>query len=323
MALLVAINPFVSATSGGDPYSVPLVTDTNPAPNIVETTLTAEEATVEIGKGVQAHAQTFNGQIPGPTFVLNVGDTVIVHYQNHLQRVSGIHWHGIELANDMDGTPFTQNQVPPGGTFLYKFTVTRPGIFWYHPHHHSSTNQVFKGLYGMILVKDPNEAALQKAGILPPESQTRPIVLSDITVCKKKGSNDAATYNPALPHVAAARLPLQEHRRRKTSAKAPTVAASPTHTRSTKTANCAAPSKQATSRTSRPSSTPAGPTRARRSSPTAATSAGGRANPKPRARSKPVPRRSTYSPDRGCACNFSTPPRSAISACGSPPRPAP
>ncbi|HEV7769334.1 MAG TPA: multicopper oxidase domain-containing protein [Solirubrobacterales bacterium] len=206
---LIAFNPFVSATSGGSPYAVPAVVDTNPAPNIVETTLTSEEATVDIGNGTLAHAQTFNGQLPGPTFSLNVGDTVIVHYQNNLNRESGIHWHGIELANAVDGTPFTQNQVPPGGNFLYKFTVTRPGLYWYHPHHHASTNQVFKGLYGAIVVKDPNETALQASGTLPPAAQTKPIVLSDVTVCKTKGTNDAATYNPALPHVSGGALPAQ------------------------------------------------------------------------------------------------------------------
>ncbi len=207
---LVTFNPFVSATSGGDPYSQPLVDDTNPAPNVVETTLVAEEKTVEIGNGVMARAQTFNGQIPGPMFVLNVGDTVIVHFENHLTHATGIHWHGIELANEMDGTPFTQNQVPPGANFLYKFTVSRPGLFWYHPHHHASTNQVFKGLYGMIRVRDPNETPLQASGTLPAPSQMKQIVLSDVTVCKKPGENDAETYNPALPHVSGAALPAQQ-----------------------------------------------------------------------------------------------------------------
>src|SRR5580765_8426004 len=168
-AVLVSISPtrWALATSGGTPYGVPDVVDTNPAANIVETTLIAEEANVDIGGGVTAHAQTFNGQIPGPTFHLNVGDTVIVHYENHLTRESGIHWHGIELSNNMDGTPFTHNMVPAGGKFLYKFKVSRPGIYWYHPHHHASTNQVFKGLYGMILITDPNESALISAGRLP------------------------------------------------------------------------------------------------------------------------------------------------------------
>jgi FtsP/CotA-like multicopper oxidase with cupredoxin domain len=205
---LVILNAASQATSGGDPYSVPVVADTNPDPNIVETTLTAENANVDIGNGVTAHAQTFNGQIPGPTFDLKVGDTVIVHFKNDLSSISGIHWHGIELSNSIDGTPFTQNQVNPGGTFLYKFTVTRPGIFWYHPHHASSTNQVFKGMYGMIVVHDPNETALENSGTLPSAAQTKQIVLSDTTVCHG-APNDAATYSASLPHVSGGALGVQ------------------------------------------------------------------------------------------------------------------
>ncbi len=105
----------------------------------------------------------------------------------------------------MDGTPFTQNQVQPGGKFLYKFKVSRPGIYWYHPHHHASTNQVFKGLYGMILITDPNEAALQASGTLPSAANTLPIVLSDTTVCHDPGGNEpfgaGNTYDLTLPWV--------------------------------------------------------------------------------------------------------------------------
>ncbi len=206
---MIATHSAGEATSGGDPYSVPPVIDTNPSPDVVETTLVSEEATVDIGNGVSARAQTFNGSLPGPTFRLKVGDTVIVRYENRLSRPSGIHWHGIELPNAMDGTAFTQNQVAPNGTFLYKFQVNRPGVFWYHPHHHASTNQVFKGMYGMIVVEDPNEGALQASGALPSPAQTKPIVLSDTTVCKAPPSNDTATYDPASPHVSGGALPAQ------------------------------------------------------------------------------------------------------------------
>src|SRR5690349_15368740 len=67
------------ATSGGSAYDVPVVNDTNPAADIVETTIVSDEASVDIGGGVTANAQTYNGTLPGPTFRLNVGDTVIVH----------------------------------------------------------------------------------------------------------------------------------------------------------------------------------------------------------------------------------------------------
>jgi FtsP/CotA-like multicopper oxidase with cupredoxin domain len=206
---LIATNSAVHATSGASPYQVRPVVDTNPDPHVVSTTIVAKWATVDLGNGLTARAQTFNGEIPGPTFRLHVGDKVIVHYVNQLNKPSGIHWHGIEVPNASDGTPFTQNMVEPGHDFLYKFKVNRPGLFWYHPHHHSSTNQVFKGLYGMIIVKDPNTDALRAAGVLPSGNNTKAMVLSDTTVCKAQGSNDDPTFDSSLPWVGGGALPAQ------------------------------------------------------------------------------------------------------------------
>src|SRR3712207_4802119 len=115
------------ATTGESPYVVPEVVDTNPDPKVLETTLVADEANVDIGNGRIAHALTYNGTLPGPTFRVKVGDTVIVHLENRLAKPTAVHWHGLELASSMDGTPFTQNQVEPGGRHLYKFKIVRPG----------------------------------------------------------------------------------------------------------------------------------------------------------------------------------------------------
>ena len=192
-ASLALVHGSSRAVSDGSAYDVVFANDENPSGSVLETTITSDEATVDIGP-VNAQAQTYNGAIPGPTLSVDVGDTIIVHYKNELAHASGVHWHGIELANGLDGTPFTQNMVEPGDDYLYKFTVERPGIYWYHPHHHASTNQVFKGLYGMILVKDPNEDQLQSSGVLPSDANTYPIVLSDVTVCKNL-PNDTHAYN--------------------------------------------------------------------------------------------------------------------------------
>ncbi|CAE6509523.1 conserved hypothetical protein [Nitrosomonas nitrosa] len=210
-------------TTGIGPYVTPDAADidTDPSPNVLEITLTISQQTVDIGGGVMANAETINGTIPGPTLRLNVGDTVIVRVVNDLPHPSGIHWHGIELHNSADGTPVTQNGIPvgpfvqpsplspTGGTYLYKFKVPRPGIYWYHPHHHHSTNRVFRGTYGMIIVTDPNEAMLVGAGVLPGATDTVQLVLSDTTVCKAPGTNDTVTYDPSLPWVGGGPFPGQ------------------------------------------------------------------------------------------------------------------
>lgn len=175
---------------------------------IKEWTIIASERTIDVdgtgGPPLPMNAEVYDGDIPGPTLELDVGDTAVVRLINDLPHPTGIHWHGIELHNSDDGTPVTQygvpgaplqtlgNGVPAGGTYLYRFTVTRPGIFWYHPHHFHSTNRTFRGLYGMIVVRDPvAEAAL--AGVLP--TTVERLVLSDTTICKTPGGgNDTTTY---------------------------------------------------------------------------------------------------------------------------------
>lgn len=186
-----------------NPYITPDIIPT-PGPavaGVIQTTLTTSLLPIVSGS-TTVNAETYNGAIPGPTLRLNVGDTAIVRLVNNLPYPTGIHWHGIELANSADGTEVTQNgavgafSVPPpapapaGGTYLYKFKVTRPGIFWYHPHHHNSTNRVFRGLYGMIIVTDPDETTLE-GNTLPSAMETKQLVLSDITVCTAPPNIDA------------------------------------------------------------------------------------------------------------------------------------
>lgn len=203
-------------TTGIGPYVVPDPVldpiDTDPAV-VLETRFVADHAMVDLvlGGGLTAHAETFNGAIPGPTLRLDVGESAAVRLVNQLDHPTSIHWHGIELANSADGTEVTQDGVapaflvpppppaPPGGTYLYKFSVPRPGLYWYHPHHHGAINRTFRGMYGMIVVSEPAiEASLIAAGVLPGAADTRQLVLSDITVCKAPGTNDAATYPTLL-----------------------------------------------------------------------------------------------------------------------------
>ncbi|MDJ0928561.1 MAG: multicopper oxidase domain-containing protein [Gammaproteobacteria bacterium] len=168
--------------------------DLHPDPRVLEVELVAQMARLDLtGDGLFANVYSFNGLTPGPELRLQVGDEVIVHFTNRLPDPMSIHWHGIELDNPNDGTMVTQNPVHTGESFTYRFKVPRPGVFWYHPHA-MPTNAEFKGLYGPLIVEDPHETTLRAAAVLPTQSQT--LVLSDITVCKAPGDNDATTFAP-------------------------------------------------------------------------------------------------------------------------------
>lgn len=131
--------------------------DRNPDPHIVEIDLDARIAPVEVAPGVRADAWTYNGGIPGPLIRLHVGDRLIVHFSNHLPQPTTVHWHGLRLPIQMDGVPdVSQPPVPEGGTFTYDFVVPDAGLYWYHPHVMSAA-QVGFGLYGALLVEDPEE----------------------------------------------------------------------------------------------------------------------------------------------------------------------
>ena len=98
----------------------------------------------------------YNQSSPGPTLLAPLGATLAVELKNSMTSPTTIHWHGAGAPNEMDGTPRVQAPVEPGETFLYRFPLENSGTFWYHPHF-DTERQVDLGLYGMLIVYDPNE----------------------------------------------------------------------------------------------------------------------------------------------------------------------
>jgi FtsP/CotA-like multicopper oxidase with cupredoxin domain len=142
-----------------DGLALAVAHDLNPDPDILEIELEARIEDLQILPGTTTPVWTYNGSLPGPLIRAKVGDRLIVHFTNSLPEPTTIHWHGLRVPNDMDGVPgFTQDAVQPGGTFRYEFVLKDAGTFWYHPHWDSAT-QVGLGLYGPMLVVDPDDPA--------------------------------------------------------------------------------------------------------------------------------------------------------------------
>ena len=122
------------------------------------TILTAAPASLKLGgEGVPATATlAYNGTTPGPLIRARQGEEVFVRLVNGLDRPTTLHWHGVRIANAMDGAAgLTQDPVPPGGSFDYRFTVPDAGTYWYHPHVHGETaRQLDAGLYGILVVEE-------------------------------------------------------------------------------------------------------------------------------------------------------------------------
>ena len=121
---------------------------------LVSANFTARPATLDLG-GPQVNSWAYGDQLPGPVLRACAGDLLRVTLDNQLPAPTSIHWHGIALRNDMDGVPgVTQSPIAPGGRFTYEFTVPDPGTYFYHPH---VGVQLDRGLYGVLLVDDPDD----------------------------------------------------------------------------------------------------------------------------------------------------------------------
>ena len=108
----------------------------------------------------------YEGRVPGPVLRIKQGERLTRRFVNSLPQPSTIHWHGIRIANAMDGVPdVTQSAVPPEGDFLYDFVPPDAGTYWYHPHNRT-WEQMARGLYGALIVEEASPPVVDRDEVL-------------------------------------------------------------------------------------------------------------------------------------------------------------
>lgn len=115
--------------------------------------LTVSEIEWEVEPGKFVDAMAYNGVVPGPTLRVEPGDKVRFVVKNEMEESTAVHFHGVDLPNEMDGVPdITQPPIKPGATFTYEWTTqTTPAVGMYHSHHNAQV-QVPNGLFGAFLI---------------------------------------------------------------------------------------------------------------------------------------------------------------------------
>ncbi|MEE8201477.1 MAG: multicopper oxidase domain-containing protein, partial [Candidatus Acidoferrales bacterium] len=124
--------------------------------------LVAEVVKREFLPGKAFDVWGYNGSMPGPTIEVNQGDRVRIIVDNHLPEITTVHWHGFEVPVEMDGVPgVTQDPIPPGGRFVYEFTLHQHGTFFYHSH---MPMQEMMGMIGLFIMhpKEPYRPRVDK-----------------------------------------------------------------------------------------------------------------------------------------------------------------
>ena len=116
----------------------------------------------ELLPGVKIHAFTYNGSYPGPEIRVPEGDWCLVNFTNRTPEFHTIHWHGMFVANEMDGVPNgTQWGVGPNQTFKYLFRAQPAGTHFYHCHNMTNLH-VQAGMFGALIV-EPKDDPVKRA----------------------------------------------------------------------------------------------------------------------------------------------------------------
>jgi len=119
-----------------------------------------QNGTYQFYDGINTTTMGVNGDILGPTLIMQKDEFVNIMVHNNIEDTTTIHWHGMHVSSPNDGGPHTI--ILPGDTWNPQFTVMdKAGTYWYHPHLHTKTNKhVSLGIAGFVIVKDDEEAAL-------------------------------------------------------------------------------------------------------------------------------------------------------------------
>ncbi len=123
------------------------------------------------GKDDIIEGPAFEGTIPGPTLVLNPGDTLNISVINnlpanppvtrtgafpHASFTINLHTHGLEVS-PLGNSDNIFRAMEPGNTneVTVNIPVSHPsGTFWYHPHEHGAvTFDEMSGMAGMLIIQ--------------------------------------------------------------------------------------------------------------------------------------------------------------------------
>ena len=132
------------------------------APDVAKTEFNLEigPVTVELAPNRIISTIGYNGTSPGPLLRMKEGVPVTVNVVNNTDVPETVHFHGLLIPSDADGSEEEGTPVvPPHGKRSYRFTPTPAGTRWYHTHTMSMEDLhrgSYTGMFGFLIVEGGN-----------------------------------------------------------------------------------------------------------------------------------------------------------------------
>jgi FtsP/CotA-like multicopper oxidase with cupredoxin domain len=116
---------------------------------------------LEIQPGKVVRTTGYNGAAPGPLLRFREGQSVTIEVINGSTVPELVHWHGLRVASEVDGsmeegTPM----LAPGTSARYSFVASPAGTRWYHSHVMSGRNLnrgTYTGQFGFFYIEPAND----------------------------------------------------------------------------------------------------------------------------------------------------------------------
>ncbi len=151
-----SLHPPASMSHGEAPVGTPAAPATRSAlaparstTKLHQVRLEARHVRHELAPGTIYDAWTFDGQVPGPTLRVTVGDTVTFTLVNKSLMPHSMDFHAAEIAPSR-----AYVNVMPNDSLSFRFVARVPGAFMYHCGTAPVAAHIANGMYGAIIV-DP------------------------------------------------------------------------------------------------------------------------------------------------------------------------
>jgi FtsP/CotA-like multicopper oxidase with cupredoxin domain len=136
-------------------------TDSVASPAKADYTLRIAPVTVELDRSHILSTIGYNGSAPGPVLRMREGKPVTVEVINDTDSPEFVHWHGMFVPAELDGTEEEgAPAVPPHGRRRFEFTPGPAGSRWYHSHAMAMDNLhkgSYTGQFGFVYVEAGND----------------------------------------------------------------------------------------------------------------------------------------------------------------------